>query len=189
MKDPTRPKNLEQEERIRWAVGYEGHYAVTDKGGVYSYKQSEPRKLSPWEQTVNGSYNRLVVSFSMNGIVTKKFVHHLVLLAFSGPREGRVCRHLNGNSTDNRIENLKWGTMQQNSDDRKRHENSNKGERHGMSRFTNDDVLQMRKSYWGGDETTWSLSKDYDTYPSTIWKIVNGKSWTHVGGPTGDFDE
>ena len=43
------------------------------------------------------------------------YVHELVLRAFVGERpEGAVVRHLNDVPTDNRLENLKWGTRSEN---------------------------------------------------------------------------
>jgi hypothetical protein len=50
-------------------------------------------------------------------------VHKLVLEAFTGqPRpEGMVCCHVNGNPSDNRLENLRWGTLRDNAADKRRH--------------------------------------------------------------------
>lgn len=51
-----------------------------------------------------------------------KYLHHIVLEAFVGPRPpGMQCRHLNGNSLDNRLENLQWGTAREDNYDRVRH--------------------------------------------------------------------
>lgn len=42
-------------------------------------------------------------------------VHRLVCEAFNGPPDdGQVCMHLNEDSSDNRPENLAWGTQKQN---------------------------------------------------------------------------
>lgn len=49
-------------------------------------------------------------------------IHRLVLEAFVGPcPPGMLCRHLNGNPADNRLENLRWGTPSENSYDKGRH--------------------------------------------------------------------
>jgi hypothetical protein len=46
----------------------------------------------------------------------------LICSAFHGPcPEGMEVRHLNGLSTDDRSDNLCWGTHQENIDDRERH--------------------------------------------------------------------
>jgi hypothetical protein len=52
-----------------------------------------------------------------------KFVHRAVLEAFVGPRPEKnwQARHLNGNPTDNRLVNLKWGTPSENSRDQLLH--------------------------------------------------------------------
>ena len=58
-------------------------------------------------------------------------LHNLVLLAFVGPRPDGMeeIRHLNGIRTDNRLENLVYGTRSENQLDTVRHgrnQNSNK---------------------------------------------------------------
>lgn len=56
-------------------------------------------------------------------------LHRVILETFVGPApEGAVTRHLNDVRTDNRLENLAWGTQQENMDDMK----NNKG--HYLSR-------------------------------------------------------
>jgi len=43
-------------------------------------------------------------------------------MAFRGlPKPGEVCRHLNGNPHDNRLDNLSWGTPSENMLDKARH--------------------------------------------------------------------
>jgi hypothetical protein len=49
---------------------------------------------------------------------SKKLVHRLVALAWIPNPEGLpVVRHLNNDPSDNRVENLAWGTYRQNSSD------------------------------------------------------------------------
>ena len=52
--------------------------------------------------------------YARRGYKTMK-VHRLVCEAFNGPpKEKQVCMHLNEDATDNRPENLAWGTQKQN---------------------------------------------------------------------------
>lgn len=102
-------------------VGYEGLYQVSDKGGINTRdRRGEwvPRALN---SDKNG-YQR--VTLSMSGRKSSRLIHHLVLEAFVGPRpEGMECRHLNGDPSDNRLENLEWGTSSENTFDVVRHGN------------------------------------------------------------------
>lgn len=53
---------------------------------------------------------------------TAKVVSRLVLMAFTGEDiPGLDCCHINGDRQDNRPENLRWGTRQENVDDMLRH--------------------------------------------------------------------
>lgn len=53
----------------------------------------------------------------------RRYVHEMVLTTFDRPKQpGEQCRHLNGNSLDNRWpENLAWGTPSEDNYDRVRH--------------------------------------------------------------------
>jgi hypothetical protein len=52
----------------------------------------------------------------------KRYLHEMVLTTFDRPaRLGEQCRHLNGNSLDNRLENLAWGTPSEDNYDRVSH--------------------------------------------------------------------
>lgn len=62
----------------------------------------------------------------------RRYLHHLVLEAFVGPKpRGMQCRHINGDSLDNRLENLAWGTPSEDNNDRVRngtHQHSSRTE-------------------------------------------------------------
>lgn len=56
------------------------------------------------------------------------FVHEIVAEAFLPERPpGHEVRHLNGDRTDNRVDNLAWGTRQDNADDREAHGRTARG--------------------------------------------------------------
>jgi HNH endonuclease len=108
-------------------------------------------------------------------------VQHLVLEAFRGPKpKGMVCRHLNDARADNRIENLAWGTPSENATDG--YANGRKkllGTRNGSARFTEDQILEIRRLYKTGMMQK-NIAKMFGTSQATISRITLRKNWSHI---------
>lgn len=110
-------------EEWRDVVGFEGFYEVSSfgrvrriVGGRGSRSFGRLKRLTVTE----GGYH--VTSLNAPGLQSTRFVHHMVLEAFADARpDGSECRHLNGNRLDNRVDNLAWGSAQDNADDRVAH--------------------------------------------------------------------
>jgi len=104
-----------------------------------------------------------------------RLVHHLVLEAFVGPKpEGLECRHLNGVHTDNRLENLAWGTRGDNIRDDKWH-----GKLRDGYRLRLEDVRDIKRRLAQG-ETQRSVAERYKVAPTTINAIARGVNHTDV---------
>lgn len=101
-----------------WAqiLGWEGRYSVSTEGRVRNDRSG--RILKPMRTgTRRPGAQRSKVRFSSNPRVDFD-VAHLVLGAFVGPRpEGGLAMHLNDDSADNSVHNLRWGTPKSNSVD------------------------------------------------------------------------
>lgn len=89
--------------------GYEGLYAVTTCGKVWSYLGQ--KFLKPW--TANGY---LLVALTRNFKKKNCRVHRLVLETFNPVPGSDVldANHLNEDRADNRLENLEWATRKEN---------------------------------------------------------------------------
>jgi hypothetical protein len=107
-------------EEWRWIAQQEGRYEVSNLGRVRSYVRRGPtsatrnqigRILAPYLD----AYGYRVIALGTKRVK----VHRLVLEAFVGPSE-RLTRHLNNDPSDNRLENLRWGTPLENQQDRVR---------------------------------------------------------------------
>jgi hypothetical protein len=99
------------ERQWRPVVGYEGRYEVSDTGIVRSFLGRNVIYLVP----IKMHRGHLTVSLCKNGKMAPQFIHRLVLEAFVGPcPPGMMCRHLNGDPSDNDLENLRWGTASEN---------------------------------------------------------------------------
>lgn len=83
--------------------GYEGQYAITEDGKVYSYKYKNFLK-----QSINTTgYYRVNLNNKDGGKTFK--VHRLVAIYFlENPLNHKCVNHINGNKLDNRISNLEW---------------------------------------------------------------------------------
>ncbi len=69
------------------------------------------RILKPFKQN---QYGHIAVQLGKS----KKHIHQLVIRTFVGePKEGQEVRHINGVPTDNRLENLEYGTRSENIQD------------------------------------------------------------------------
>ena len=109
-------------------------------------------------------------------------MHTLVLEAFVGPRPPNMeCRHLDGVRTNNRLDNLKWGTDQENADDRKLHGSDPRGEQKKNAILTEVIVLDARKRAANG-ETAVSIAKELGVSSAMLRSVINGTKWKHLPG-------
>lgn len=88
--------------------GYEGLYAVTKHGVVYSLPKGG-RKLKVMTPADNMKTGYLRVSLTKDRKTRLIYIHRLVAEAFiPNPRNVPMVNHINGVKTDNRLENLEW---------------------------------------------------------------------------------
>jgi hypothetical protein len=107
-------------------------------------------------------------------------VHRLILEAFRGPRPERmVCRHLNGNPRDNRLENLCWGSCRENEADKLRHGTRAWGARCGRSTLTEAQVSAIRAAV-GSGRTQRSVAAEFGISQGTVGFIWRRETWKHV---------
>lgn len=103
-------------ETWRDVPGTDGRYSVSDQGRVWS---------RPRQGTAGGELRQQVrvdgyLQVNVGGRWVK--THRLVALTFHGaPEPGEVVRHRNGDRSDNRAENLRWGTSSENTLDSVKH--------------------------------------------------------------------
>jgi hypothetical protein len=116
-------------EQWRPIPGYEGYYEASDQGRIRSVTRSvrydNGRSRVYRGQVLKpqlGPHGRYTVRVSRQNKSRCFTVASLVLAAFRGPRPpGMECCHNDGNSTNDRADNLRWDTPSENSYDRVRH--------------------------------------------------------------------
>lgn len=112
----------------------------------------------------------------------KELVHRLVLEAFVGPcPAGMECRHLDGDKSNNRLDNLCWGTKSENYHDKVKHGTVNvaKGTQYNRSGLTEDDVREIRRRREAGERPR-DLAKEFKITQASVCDIAARRTWKHV---------
>lgn len=109
-------------------VGYEGLYEVSSFGRVLSVERTINRAGHAYrvrERILKAGPNKFgypQVTLSKDGNTQPgQLVHWLVMQAFTGPvPEGKEVLHWDDNPSNNHLSNLRYGTRQENVDDKVR---------------------------------------------------------------------
>jgi hypothetical protein len=164
--------------------GFPG-YQVSNQGRLRSFLDSHRMGRAPADGRIlaggfdKDGYRRALLC--ADGGKTRKSLRiaPLVALLFIGERPpGAVLRHLNSSRTDDRAENLAYGTQKENMQDKKLTGNWQGGENHPQARATEAAVLAIRAS----EEKGSVLARRYGLSTTTISAIRTGRIWPHVGG-------
>lgn len=92
------------------------------------------------------------------------------------PDTAPIVRHLDGNSSNNQLHNLAWGTAQQNEFDKRTHGRALLGVRHHQHKLTEEQVRAIRKI----DAPPKALAACVGVRYETINNIKVGKTWRHL---------
>ena len=159
-------------------------YAAGDDGYIYSYSQARTnaKKPKPFRLANVRNDNYFMVSIVNEGKKRSYSVHELINLAFHGIKpEGKHCsRHLDGNWSNNRPDNLCWGTYAENEADKKRHGRTACGERQGIAKLTDEAVRIIRASIPYGLWNTKDAAQVFGVTPHHISVIARGIGWKHI---------
>lgn len=171
------------EEIWRSIVGYEGIYEISNLGRIKRILNGSgamPGHILRPYKTNNGYF---VVALHNNTIRKKFLVHRLVAEAFIGPCPPNYeTNHRDGNRQNNRTENLEWLSKSDNNIHALKvlGRQTFRGETHGMSKLTKEQVVEIRRLYATGLCTQYKLGEQFGVSQSTIGRITRNKGWKHI---------
>ena len=167
--------------------GYEGLYMVSNLGNVKSlpremwngkgYFMSKEKLLS--KNTCPIGYNRVILT----NYEKKRYyvgVHYLVLKAFVGEKpEGYTVCHNDNNKDNNKLNNLRYDSLRENSIDMYRH-----GYKVTIGKLTVEDVVEIRRLYATGEYLQKDLANIYNVSQSNISRAIKSErfNWLNDDG-------
>lgn len=175
-------------EEFRDIAGHPG-YKIGSNGTVLTFWPKGPnpsnrqlengRIRKPYQ--CRGGHLQVTLRNPEGKTYSQKLVHVLVLEAFVGPRpEGMIARHFpDPDPTNNSVTNLRWGTHEQNCQDRDRDGNTARGARGGNTKLTDEMVHEIRSTSPYRGYTT-DLCKKFGVCRTTIHAIRKREIWTHI---------
>lgn len=165
-------------------------YEVSNLGNVRTSirvnrnsKHGNLREVKTSRMSKNNGYRVFCISDG-NGNRKTMSLHRAILMSFVGvPEEEKiVARHIDGNSHNNTLENLCWGTYSENQLDAVNHGTSHllkvKGENVHGSKLTKSDVIEILSLR--GVLSERKIAEKYGVKQSSINKILNRQTWRHI---------
>ncbi len=152
---------------------YDGYFVRTD-GTVWSMKRGTLRQRTP--QRNRKGYLKVGLNY-LPGKQKFVSVHHCVLWAFRGPcPEGLQARHLDDNKENNTLENLVWGTVQENNVDKRRNGRIAYGERMGNAVLTAEIVAKARLRAHAGEHFS-IIANEIGVGAPVVSDAIRGINW------------
>jgi len=162
---------------------YEGIYEVSECGCVRSLDRQIFPKAGPtyWLKGVvhKQCKNRrgyFKLSLFKNNKEKTFETHRLVMMAFVGPcPEGMEIRHLDGTRDNNHVDNLTYGTLSENQQDRKTHGTACLGENSPVSKLTDVQCHEIVDQYATGKYTMREVGTQFGVTAGNVCRVVNGQ--------------
>lgn len=171
------------------------YYAISDKGRIKrlehsvwsswnnSYSTFKEKLLTPNNNNTKGYYRQAVKY--IDGTIVIESIHRLVARMFienDNPMVKNQINHIDGNKSNNCVENLEWCSQSENM----RHridtldsKNWRQGETSPLSKLNDKKVIEIVELLNKGVKRS-IITKQYNIAKSTISEIVAGRTWKHL---------
>lgn len=161
----------------RYEVSCEGQVRRAERIGNWM-----PGGCSQWKST-NGYF--MVDIASDAGVQKSQLVSRLVASAFiRPPLKGEHVRHMDGVPTNNKLENLRYGTALENEADKIAHGTKMQGERHHKRKINDGTAREILRRIKAGQPVR-EIARQLIVSRYIVSDISRGKTWRHITGGVG----
>lgn len=153
-------------------------YKISNTGLVTKKNSNELQHLKVHKR------GYLLAHIQIGGVKTKKWVlvHRLVASLFiPNPDQKPQVNHIDGNKTNNSVNNLEWVTNSENRQHAVENDLIAKGEKLSK-KLTVEQVIEIKSTYVKGSSEfgSYALARKYGVSQSLILDIIKGVSWKSV---------
>lgn len=150
-------------------------------GGIIVRTDGKPYTIKPHilkQDRTKSGYNLVSMSADLH---CRKLVHRLVLEIFNpiDNMENLQVNHIDGNKSNNALENLEWTTRVENMQHTLKHGLFNPqdryGEKHPLHKLTSDDVNTIRDLINSNKMTQHQIALMYNISDATVSEIKTGR--------------
>ena len=152
---------------------------VSDQGEVFRRDPKCPFVLLQ-RKLYCGLNGYLVVTVKRLGRKAPEYVHRLVGEGFWGaPQSGQIIRHLDGNPSNNKPQNLRWGTYTENNHDMVGHGTKAIGQKiYGV--ILNEDKVRAIRGLRGVGHRVVDIAQAFGISRQTVGDVCRFKSWRYL---------
>lgn len=162
-------------------------YCVGDDGSVWTKRHLRRYPNSPqkWKRMTGFSdprYGHCYVLLRDNSSNQRHHsIHRLVLTAFVGPcpTGHEACHFPDRNPKNNRLDNLRWGTHEENSQHSRIHGTMILGSKHVFAKINEQDVRtikNLRRQGW----THRAIAEHMGIKANRVFVVLSGRKWRHI---------
>lgn len=163
-------------------VGFEHIYSVSSLGRIRRDKEGYSARVNHIMTPCLDTSGYLHVQLSYNNYKKHGRIARLVATAFLGdpPTENHQVNHIDGEKTNNRIENLEWTTRLENMQHASKLNLCPYGEQHPDAKLKNSDIPVIRQLM--NDKTTnvSALARHYGVDRRQLYYIKHQQTWKKI---------